>query len=258
MLLHYVPEPDEVPAVARKARHAWGLGPASRLDIARVCRLLDIEVSFVSLDVPDGGAQGFLVPRANGRFRIEVDPEPPGGWQSVPPALRRPLARHRKRFLIAHELAHMFFYEDGPAGPQRVVFDSARQEAFCDEFARALLVPGEVAADLPFSPRSAVEIQRRFDVSMEVAVRASVAVHTDKGVAWLLLQRAGKTLVQWTSADRSLTAQALQALRTLAARACQDDSVEALAPIERAQALHLPKREQVIVTCESPGICFGG
>lgn len=250
--LDHVPEPNEAPNIARALRKAWGARPAGRLDLKRICDRLGVEVSVVSLEVPDGGAQGFLIPRANG-FLIEVDPEPRGGWQSVSPSLRSSLERHRKRFLIAHELAHTLFYEDRPARPRRLVFDSVRQEAFCDELARALLVPQEIAATLPFTPEGVVELQRRFDVSMEVALRSSVASHPGTGIAWLLLQRHDEMRVQWTSADRSLTARALRALRKLATRASRNGSAETglVAPNRPARALYLPHREQVIVTLDS-------
>jgi hypothetical protein len=200
------------------------------------------------MGVPDGGAQGFLVPQEEGGFRIEVDPEPAGGWKSVAPGLRRSLERHRKRFLVAHELAHTLFFEAGPQGPRRLVLDGARQEEFCDEFARALLVPEEIAAQLPFAPESVVELQRRFDVSIELALRGLAAAHD--GIGWLLVQREDKTLIQWDSAGPNRTARSLGALRKLARRAAQTAG-EVTMPLGRdgyGRALHLTGREQAIVT----------
>ena len=252
----YVPELGEVPGIARTIRKAWGATPAGRLDPERICAYLGIEVSVLSLGVPDGGAQGFLIPKATGRFRIEVDPEPRGGWQSVSAGLRRSLERHRKRFLITHELAHTLFYENGPKGPKRLLFDSPEQETFCDEMARALLVPDEIANELPFTPDGVLKIQRRFDVSMEIAMRSLVAAaHTEPGIAWLLLQHPDETLIQWTSADRSLTSRALRTLRTLAVRASRNGRADAslISPNQHASALYLPRREQVIVTCSCTG-----
>ncbi|HEX8688977.1 MAG TPA: ImmA/IrrE family metallo-endopeptidase [Solirubrobacterales bacterium] len=254
--LDCVPALNEVPEVAREARRSWGVGPTSRLNVERICKRLEIEVAIVSLGVPDGGAQGFLLPRTDGRFLIEVDPEPRNGWPDVAPPLRASLRRHRQRFLIAHELAHTLFYE-GPSGGRRLVMDSPCQELFCDELARALLIPPEVAAELPLTPEGVVEIQRRFDVSMELALRGAVAAHGDSGAAWLLLHRDEKTLIQWTSAHRSLTSRALHALRKLAARAAREGCAVAgvIAPHRRARALYLPRREQVIVTWEQ---CVAG
>lgn len=245
-----VPTPALAPELARAIRRACGLQQTSRLDLGRVCRHLDAEISVQGLDVPAGGAQGFLIPRPTGGFRIEVDPEPRHGWRGVAPGMRKTLERHRKRFLVAHELAHTLFYEDGPEGPRRRVFDSEPQERFCDELARALLVPAAAAAALPFTPRGIVAAQRRFDVSMQVAMRGVVAARPRDGAAWLLLRRRGETLVQWGSTDRSLTRRLLDDLRRLAAHAFDGDGVEASLEgvARRAQALHLPGRAQVIVT----------
>jgi hypothetical protein len=248
--LHRVPEPDEIPEVARGVRRAWGIGPTSRFDVSRVCKRLGVDVSIVLLGVPDGGAQGFLLPQADGRFLIEVDAEPRSGWDTVSPRLRGSLKRHRERFLIAHELAHTLFYERSAEGPRRLAFDSSHQEAFCDELARALLVPPDVARAAPFTPEGVIEIQRRFDVSMELALRGIVAARDEPGAAWLLLRRDGETLIQWTSAARGLTKCALRALRRLAAQAARERRAVAglIAPQRRAHALHLPSRDQVIVT----------
>lgn len=253
--LPWVPETTEIPVVAREARRAWGVGVSSRLDVARVCKRLGVDVSIVSLGVPDGGAQGFLLPRADGGFRIEVDPEPRNGWDAVSPHLRDSLKRHRERFLIAHELAHTLFYEDGLSGPQRMAFDSSRQEIFCDEMARALLVPPDVARTAPFTPEGVVKIQRRFDVSMELALRSVVSAHNGSGAAWLLLRRGEETLIQWTSATRSLTSRALSTLKGLSKRAAQDRRAvtDIIASKRRAYALYLPRRNQVIVTWQHCG-----
>lgn len=250
--LNRVPPLGEVADVAREARRAWGLHQASRLDLDRICDRLGIEVSVLSMGAPGGGMQGLLIPRRGGGFRIEVDPEPTNGWESVAPPLYETLKRHRKRFLIAHELAHTLFFEDRYADrPRRVVFDSPQQEIFCDELARALLVPRCAAASLPFDPEGVVALQHRFDVSMEVALRSAVATHEDAEAAWLLLRHDEKMLVQWSSMDRRFTARALHALRRLAAVASRDRHAEATLNTGKmhAQALYLSHREQVVVTC---------
>src|SRR5258707_15470842 len=125
--LGQVPEPSEVPDIARRARKAWELRPRAKLDLRRICGNLGIEVSVVSLEVPEGGAQGFLIPRPGG-FLVEIDPEPRGGGQSGPPPLPSQLGRPRKRFLIAPQLAHTLFYEDHPTGPRPLVPGSPRQD----------------------------------------------------------------------------------------------------------------------------------
>lgn len=251
--LDRVPQPEEVARIAERARRSWGVSSSSRLDIPRVCERLGIEVSVMAMDVPDGGAQGFLIPTTEGRFRIEVDPEPVGGWQSVTPKLRRTLARHRQRFLVAHELAHTLFYTVGSAAPERLVLDSEQQEAFCDDLARALLVPPPVADQTPFTPEGVIALQRRFDVSMEVALRSAVTTHN--GNAWLLLLRSDGLRVQWTSEQRQITARALPGLRQLANAAARDGSAQtSLAGLPlTARAQYLPEREQVIVTAGANG-----
>lgn len=256
--LDHVPRLEEVATVARRARWAWGVSPTSRLDLRRVCERLDIEISVLPMGVPDGGPQGFLIPTLEGRFRIEVDPEPANGWQSVAPKLRRTLSRHRRRFLIAHELAHTLFYAEDPAGTKRLVHDSDRQEVFCDNLARALLVPPEVARATPFTPDGVAELQRRFDVSMELALRGAVAAHD--GIAWLLLVRHNELRVQWTSEQRRLTAQALPDLRRLAAEATREQRAQAeLSGVERpARALYVAQRGQAIVTVDSPSTAVTG
>lgn len=250
--LDHVPPLGAVADVASEVRRSWGLRPTSRLNLDRVCARLRIEVSVVSMGVPSGGAQGFLIPTLEGGFRIEVDPEPARGWDSVAAPLRKPVARHRTRFLIAHELSHILFFEPSPRGPRRLVPDGPRQERFCDELARALLVPPQAAAETGFTPEAVVSLQRHFDVSMEVALRsvAQTAEDHGKGVAWLLLHRRGEVLVQWTSADRQLTAGALRHLRRLSGVAAERGRAEGrVAEGDRpAHALYLPGREQVIVT----------
>jgi hypothetical protein len=252
--LQRVPELSEIPGIARQARKAWGLRPKTKLDLRRVCDRLDIEVSVVPMEVPDGGAQGFLIPKPVG-FLIEVDPEPREGWQSVAPSLRRQLARHRERFLVAHELAHTLFYEESSTGPRRVVFNSTHQETFCDELARALLVPADASAELPFQPESVVEIQHRFDVSMEVALRSLVEAHREAGVAWLLVQGEAEMQIQWSSVEHRPTPRIVRALRSLASKAAREGCSRATlpAPGSRARAQYLPRRKQVIVTSRPSG-----
>jgi IrrE N-terminal-like domain len=248
--LERVPMPAEAPEIARQARAFWGLPLRERLDLDQLCGHLGIKVATADLAVPRGGAQGFLIPRGDS-FLIEVDPEPRGGWPSVREPLRRQLWRHRWRFLVAHELAHTLFYAPRAEGPpRRIIPDSDRQEAFCDELARSLLVPTEVATSLPFRPESAIELQRRFDVSMEVALRSLVASRGETGAAWLLLRRQNEMKIQWSSASRRLTTQVLRGLRDLAANAYLERSAEARlrASSERALAVYLPERQQVVVT----------
>lgn len=247
--LDHVPAPDEVAGLAARLRQAWGVAPGARLAVEEICAHFGIKVEERSLGGRRGGTQGLLLPERRG-FSIEIDPEPRGGWSGVAPAQRHLLRRHRSRFLLCHELAHTLFYRCDRNGPQRLVLDSAAQETFCDELARSLLVPGEAARALPFRPAAIVRLQRHFDVSMEVAIRSAVAAHSQRGAAWLLLRRGESTLVQWTSADRSLTARVLAGLRSLVESAAGSSSGRARSTIPslRAEALFLPCRCQAIVT----------
>jgi Zn-dependent peptidase ImmA (M78 family) len=79
-----------------------------------------------------------------------------------------------------------------------LIADSARQEKFCDEFARALLVPPQVGGAMPETPVSIVNLQRRFDVSLELAARALAASHPAIWVAVFVECAQGAT-AQWMS-----------------------------------------------------------
>lgn len=249
MCLDHVPKLEQAPHIAGQVRRAWGVTPTSRLHLGQICDHLGIKVREVSLDVPRGGAQAFLIPNSSGNFTIEVDPEPAGGWPSVARSLRSSLARHRRRFLVAHELAHTLFYEQTSSGARRLVSNSDTQEEFCDELARNLLVPQQAVVTLPFSPSGVIKAQRRFDVSMEVALRSLVSAHGSR-IAWLLLQRDREPQVQWTSARGNVTSECLHALKTLAKHAVRAGfaSASLLSTGVRAEALYLRKREQVVVT----------
>jgi hypothetical protein len=245
-----VPQPGEAAGIAAELRAEWGVPPAARLEVDEVCKELGIEVVEQRLGGRRRGTQALLIPRSSG-FSIEVDPEPPGGWLHVEPELRRALRSHRRRFLICHELAHTLFYEFGERGPRRIVRDSPLQELFCDELARNLLVPADLPRSLPFSPDTVVQLQSHFDVSMQVAVRSAVASRSGRGVAWLLLRKQGRTLIQWTSANRVRTAEALTALQRLVDRAahCRDGMARSSCASLLADGLFLEERQQAIVTC---------
>ncbi|HEX6752309.1 MAG TPA: ImmA/IrrE family metallo-endopeptidase [Solirubrobacterales bacterium] len=237
-----MPAKAEAAQIADAARRAWGVEPAARLDVDEVCARLGIEVEERRLG-GGGGIQALLVPKRSG-FKIEVDPEPTRGWPADE-SIRSALRRHRRRFLLCHELAHTLFYSYGEAGPERLVYDSPEQEVFCDELARSLLVPAAVAGAVPFRPRSVVELQRRFDVSMEVATR-SVATAQEKGDAWLLLRQDDAIKVQWTSATNGRTAKMLARLRKAIERAA--GSTASTARLPTADVLFLAQRRQAIVT----------
>lgn len=111
-------------------------------------------------------------------FLLRVDPTPKHRWTDLPATRRKTISRHRLRFRIGHELGHTFFFERREdAGPKRVRPWTVGEEGWCDEFARALLIPPGSAKRLPAIADSVFELQSRFDVSLEVAARALSAAH---------------------------------------------------------------------------------
>lgn len=97
--------------------------------------------------------------------------------------LRSQLRRQRARFRIGHELGHTFFYWRDREEPERHLIDSPAQERFCDAFARALLVPPQVASERPPTCATILDLQREFDVSLEVAARSVASGHPRAEVA---------------------------------------------------------------------------
>jgi hypothetical protein len=114
-------------------------------------------------------------------------------------------ARHRRRQRIAHELGHTLFYRACGEGRPRRTAAAGRpeEERFCDEFARALLVPvpdGDVTA------QTVVALQQSYDVSLEVAARVAATAPGQPTVG-LWWWRAGDPattplLAQWVSDER--------------------------------------------------------
>jgi hypothetical protein len=216
----------------------------------------DLEIR--KLRSAEGGLQALLLPCARGRFRLLVDSEPRGGWHSVEPALRDELARHRTRFRIAHELAHSFFYERVAEGPRRRVADSEQQERFCDEFARALLVPPEVPARLAASPEDIVHVHRVYDVSVEVAARVFARAWPTTAIWVVLADDSGEpNRVQW-QADVTYAVDRRPGWfrRIVAAAVSAGHAASEVIWTGQgrgvANALHLPERRQVLVVATAP------
>lgn len=184
--------------------------PSAPLDVDRLARRLGCTVEDADLAVADGGVEAALLPHpTDDRFLIRVDPTPRRGWAGTPSSLRRSVSRHRRRFRVAHELAHTHFYErsaDGP--PHRPNPPSQREEDFCDDLARALLVPPETAEELPATTDSVFRLAAQFDVSLEVAARALSAAHASAEVTlwfWRPERDPRSSLLrQWSSVEHSL------------------------------------------------------
>lgn len=186
-------------------------------DVALCARAARTEIRETTLGAGRGGLQGMLVPLDGDRFRIAIDPTPRGGWGGIDPGWQRVIAVRRARFLLAHELGHTLFYRRTGGIPSRSLDrGSAAEEKFCDEFARALLVPA-VASGV-----TAQEVHAHhhcYNVSLELAARAAAL---QGGAARLTLWRwdgeaPGRraTLhVQWSSDDRLATELAVRRYRT--------------------------------------------
>jgi len=176
-------------------------------DLRAVCRVAGVTYSQDVLGGTDGLIEAMLVPLSGDRFGIAVDPTPRGGWLTVPPAVRRDLRRHRVRFRVAHELGHTFFYAREGERPRRIVPDSPRQEAFCDTFARSLLVSPRSASTVVPSAAAVLKLAREFDVSVEVAARAVSSAHPDVEVGVWWWPTDGGPEIQWRSDKCTLTAE---------------------------------------------------
>ena len=252
-----VPLPtSETEALAWRLRASSGTG-SGRVDVEALCRSAGCQVSLGSLRGANGGLQGLLIPTKPGRFKMIVDGQPPG-LETTSAKLKAALLRHRRRFIMAHELGHTFFfswrgargYQHHPPGPE--------QERFCDEFARALLVPPRLVARYQARADSVPAIQRRFDVSMEVAVRSLSASH-GRGLFSALLLRLEDgpdlTRPQWRDPhdnpsgrwwSGALIEEAIATGRARGSLAWADGRSST------AEACCLPKRRQVIITARRP------
>jgi hypothetical protein len=165
-----VPPLPQVGDVAREVRRRL-VADDKHLDIRWCAHLARATVRETTLDGAAGGCQGLLSPMGGDRFRISVDPVPRGGWRAIAEPRQSELARHRTRFLVAHELAHTLFYRRDGEMPRRAApGGTVAEEEFCDAFARHLLIPrppGGLTADV------VVDRHERYDVSLELAARGS-------------------------------------------------------------------------------------
>jgi hypothetical protein len=200
--LHALPDLPEAETLARDVRVAmcgleeWDRGPVDieAVSVAGAFSLIERELGGAA-----GGLEALLLPGTRDAFKVIVDTEPPGGWVQVREDLRHELARHRLRFRAAHEWAHSLFYERTPTGPMRLVADSDAQEEFCDRFAAALLVPPAAAAAAAPSTEGVLALHRRFDVSLELALRAVVAQHPHAATWLFVVPDDEQPFLQWRS-----------------------------------------------------------
>jgi hypothetical protein len=230
----------------------------ARVDVLELAKALGCRVSSTRISAT-GTVQADLCPDIDSdRFHLRVDPEPANGWDGVAAASRETIARHRLRFRVSHELGHVFFYKRSRGkGPRRAQRWSNREEQWCDEFARSLLVPATVAEALPATARSVFRLQRRFDVSLEVAARALADAHREASVAiwfWLPGDNApGESLLhQWASCETPALRQWKQS--TMVAKALVGGESAGRVPSLSGPARQVPatarcgrRRRQVVV-----------
>lgn len=175
-------------------------------DLGRLAEAGGLGLREAQLSAERGMQEGMLIPLANDRFAVTVDPTPRGGWQRFPLALRTELSRHRARFRTAHEIGHTFFYERGAGEPRRALRDSVAQEDFCDAFARALLLPPAAVAELEPSPASILDLHRGYDVSVELAARSMAHAHSEVEVSlWFWCAELSQMRLQWSSLRGGVT-----------------------------------------------------
>jgi IrrE N-terminal-like domain len=195
--------PEQAAASLRDELSA-GNGP---LDVLAMANALGCRVRSGGIS-PTKTVQADLYPDPrHDLFHLQVDPEPAEGWGEAAPSQRWATARHRLRFRVGHELGHTFFYERRKGqGPRRAWRWSSAEEEWCDEFARWLLVPASAARSLSATADSVFRLQRRFDISLEVAARALAGAHPETTVAvWFWPQGSAKSheslLRQWASCE---------------------------------------------------------
>jgi hypothetical protein len=177
-------------------------GPVSLKVILSLARAT---VREADLRAADGGREALLLPVERDRFEIVVDPTPRGGWQDHEPPLQRSVAQTRKRFRIAHEIGHTFFYVRDGGRPRRLCPPGTKEEeAFCDAFAEELLVSDAAILENPPTAAHVFRVARMLGVSVEVTARALARRHPSQPRVSLFywrkrgLEKAHATL-QWTN-----------------------------------------------------------
>jgi hypothetical protein len=172
-----------------------GLLPGGALvDVEQCCGLAQVDVVDADLGCPIS-REALLVP-AGPRFRIVINSAQPSSG-----AMSDAVRRQRRRFRIAHELAHTFFYRQTSSGlRRRFPSGDLAEEQFCDDFARWLLIP---AQESTITAADVLALHAQYDVSLEVAVRSIACSDMAPRVAlWWWRQSCGGSpalLEQWMS-----------------------------------------------------------
>jgi hypothetical protein len=241
-------DPGEAPPAAADFR-ATIIGKQGQLepirDIRAFSRRAGVDVREVDLGAAEGGCEAVIAPRDTGGFVVMVDPTPRGGWSGLQLEHRREVTRQRLRFRVAHELGHTLFYDCQPGrAPSRSSAGSKSEETFCDRFASSLLLPDAALAKC-FSPSHLLQLQRRFDISLEAAARAWSDVH---GTDAALLYRSDAQEpweIQWTNAASRVA----RAWRLAIGRSTSETSAVQLP--KQAQSRLVPRRRQALILASS-------
>ena len=176
-------------------------------DLRPICDRGGFRLRVASLGTGSRGHESLLVPLPTGGFEVVVDPDPPGN-SVVDPVTRA----RRLRFRFAHEVAHSFFYDRESRPARRMLAGSKDEEAFCDAFASALLVPPRACCEAPLSPDGVFGLQARYDASFEATAKALASCHADVTVVGLVERPRPKTTegvalrICWTAGSRFLPA----------------------------------------------------
>lgn len=197
-----VPNPTEAGTLAASVRRlVLGTRDVSApiLDLAPFLAAAGVAAEVRDLGASAGGCEAVVAPHDHDGFVVLVDPTPASGWAEGSEATRTALKRRRVRFRIAHELAHTLFYARTPGGrPRRFQGRSAAEELFCDRFAASLLLP-DAATSSCMSAKELVALHRRYDVSLEVAVRAWTDVHERATALLYWRETRANARLQWKS-----------------------------------------------------------
>jgi hypothetical protein len=126
-----VPDVEQASRVARAVRRRWGLGDDEPVDVAARLVSLGWVVQLQDLDAAVGGLQAAMAPSADGFvFIADTRPDP----AERPRADSGERTRNRVNYRLAHELGHVFFYDQATPA-RRLARRSEQEEAFCDAFA---------------------------------------------------------------------------------------------------------------------------
>jgi IrrE N-terminal-like domain len=164
---------DELASLARAAV----VEEAHVLALREACVAARVRVLRRTLKVGERRHRAMLVPVIEG-FHAIVDSLL---WTRAASGDR---GRRRLRFVLAHELAHTFFYRPGRP-PSRTSSPDRFEEEFCHRFATLLLVPQNAARAAHVDPRGLHALAGHYDVSVRVAAWAIARTRPALSLLWL-------------------------------------------------------------------------